>query len=128
VAALPEDLKGAAQAGIERLVTANCPRVEVVVSHSGSDGAIIRALQNDPINMTEPLRGIVVSGTGNGAIHEGMEVALGQARQAGILVWRTTRCAYGEVVLGSGAGTGELPAANTSAVKARIDMILALMQ
>ena len=128
VSALPDNLMGPTVADIERLVNADCPRVEVVFSHSGSDGALVRALLNDPFNKTVPLRGIVVAGTGNGAIHEAMEVALAQAKQAGILVWRTTRCAYGEVVQGSVPGTDELAVANTSAVKARIDMLLALMQ
>jgi L-asparaginase len=126
VTALVQDSHGTTELNIARVSTIRCPRVEVIVSHSGSDGAIVRALVKDPLNETEPLRGIVVAGAGNGAIHEAMEVALKQAQQAGILVWRTTRCAYGEVVPGNGVETDEFPFTSTSAVKARIDMLLTL--
>jgi L-asparaginase/Glu-tRNA(Gln) amidotransferase subunit D len=57
-----------------------------------------------------------------------MEPALLEAKQAGILVWRTTRCTYGAVVLGSEAEPDEFAASHVSAVKARIDLQLALMQ
>ena len=128
VSAMPEGLPASAAVDARKVLEGTGPRVEIVVSHSGSGGAMVRALINDANNKSEPLRGIVVAGTGNGTVHEAMEPALLEAKQAGIKVWRTTRCAYGAVVLGSEAEPDEFAASHVSAVKARIDLQLALMQ
>jgi len=127
ITAMPKGLV-AASFDLQRLCTSVGPRVEIVVSHSGASGALVRALINDADNTVEPLRGIVVAGTGNGTVHEAMEPALLEAERAGIRVWRTTRCAYGGVVLGGDAQGDHFDAAQTSAVKARIDLVLALLQ
>jgi L-asparaginase len=128
VSAMPEGLPASAAVDARKVLEGSCPRVEIVVSHSGSGGAMVRALINDSNNKSEPLRGIVVAGTGNGTLHEAMEPALLEAKQAGIQVWRTTRCAYGAVVFGSETEPDEFAASQVSAVKARIDLLLALMQ
>ncbi len=126
VAIQPQSPQGEPQVDWRRLLQVSCPRVEVIVSHSGSDGAIVRALLEDSKNRSDPLRGIVVAGTGNGAVHASLEQALREAQQAGVRVVRTTRCPYGEVVEGNAPAAAELPAAYVSAVKARIDLVLAL--
>jgi len=95
------------------------PRVEIVLSHAGSDGAIVRALVSDGV------RGIVVAGTGNGTVHHRLEEALLQAQQAGVAVRRASRCLQGRVLPHAG---DRLPAAEgLTPVKARIALMLELM-
>lgn len=103
--------------------TTSWPRVEMVVSHAGASGAIVDALlaQTD----SEPLRGLVVAGTGNGTVHHALEAALARAQAAGVTVWRTTRCALGRVVVPSGKPL--LHAQGLPPVKARVALMLALM-
>jgi L-asparaginase len=102
------------------------PRVELLLSHAGAADGVVRALlmAQDGAN---PLRGIVVAGTGNGTIHKDMEMALMEAQARGVRVVRVSRCAYGQVV-------GDAPTARSggfasyalSAVKARIALMLEL--
>lgn len=113
---------------VDRVLAASCPRVEVLVSHAGSDGAIVRALLSDAHHQTSPVRGLVVAGTGNGAVHETLEMALKLAQAQGVLVRRTSRCAYGQIVTGAVPDPQELVPAYASAVKARIDLILELLR
>ena len=95
------------------------PRVEVVTSHAGADGGIVRAA------VAAGAKGIVVAGTGNGTVHEDLESALREAQAAGVRVLRATRCAEGGVV---GAPADALPSAGRlSPVKARIELLLELL-
>jgi L-asparaginase len=101
------------------------PRVEIVMSHAGASGHMVDAMvaqaQQPP---GAALRGIVVAGTGNGTVHRDLEAALVRAQQAGVRVWRATRCAYGAVQAVPGH---DLPETTTlSPVKARIELALAL--
>ena len=100
------------------------PRVELLVSHAGASGALVRALLQDG---EQPVRGLVVAGTGNGTVHKEMEAALQEAVAQGVRVLRVSRCAYGQVV-GSQASarSGAFEAAALSAVKARIALMLEL--
>ena len=100
------------------------PRVELLFSHAGATGAVVRALLQSGGNEA-PLRGIVVAGTGNGTIHKTMEAALIDAQANGIRVVRVSRCAYGQVVGGSPSDrSGAFAAAGLSGVKARIALML----
>jgi L-asparaginase len=102
----------------------NWPRVELLLSHAGATGALVRALLQDRAGES-PLRGIVVAGTGNGTIHQAMEAALRDAQAQGVRVVRVSRCAYGQVVGGAPAHrSGVFVAAGLSAVKARIALML----
>lgn len=95
------------------------PRVEIVVSHAGAQGATVRALVRDGV------QGLVVAGTGNGTVHRDLEAALVEAQDSGVRVLRSTRCAMGRVLPVPGA---LFPgAAGLSPVKARIALMLALM-
>lgn len=95
------------------------PRVAIVISHAGADGALVDAL------CAGGVQGIVVAGTGNGSVHRRIEAALRRALTQGVCVRRVSRCAYGGVV---GAGDVALPALPTlSAVQARIELMLELM-
>ena len=97
---------------------AQWPRVEIVLSHAGADGAIVRALATDGV------QGLVVAGTGNGTLHQSLQAALLQAQQRGIAVRRTTRCAEGTVLPVAGDELAHVP---LSPVKARIALMLELM-
>ena len=44
------------------------------------------------------LAGIVVAATGNGTISKALERALQAAEAAGVVVWRSSRCAFGALV------------------------------
>ncbi|QPS09456.1 asparaginase [Delftia acidovorans] len=97
------------------------PWVEVVFS-----GALARASGVDAL-VAAGVRGIVVAGTGNATVHEGMEAALQRARDKGVWIWRGTRCAEGlPVASGLGANPAEADLAQLPVAKARIAMMLAL--
>jgi L-asparaginase len=106
--------------------TQGWPRVELLVSHGGAGGAIVRSLLHTA-DGDQPVRGIVVAGTGNGTIHRNMEEALRVARDSGVRVVRASRCAYGQIV---GASTSnrsdDFDAYPLSAVKARVALMLEL--
>ncbi len=102
------------------------PRVELLTSHAGASGALVHALLQAP-QAKNPLRGIVVAGTGNGTLHKDLEAALREAQAQGVRVLRTSRCAYGQLVGGAAvASTGAFVASTLSAVKARIGLMLDL--
>ena len=119
---------GLAAVGLSTLPTdpAAWPRVELLISHAGSDGRIVQALLN------AGAAGLVVAGCGNGNVHAQLEVVLQQAHAHGVPVWRSTRCLMGSVV-GSptsgmdGGGIHALPTTPLSSVKARIELMLRLM-
>jgi L-asparaginase len=109
-----------------RLENRAWPRVELLTSHAGATGAVVRALLAAHSDQ-DPLRGIVVAGTGNGSIHKEVEAALQDAQAQGIRVVRVSRCAYGQVVGASNhARSGAFAAYGLSAVKARIALMLDL--
>jgi len=96
------------------------PRVDLVASHAGVDGALVRAL------CALGSRGIVVVGTGNGTVHEALDAALREAQAAGVTVWRSSRCANGAVADKPG---DTFPAAgDLTPAKARIALMLELMR
>ena len=102
------------------------PRVDIIFSHAGADGSVVRALCATPAAGDAPLAGLVVAGTGNGTLHHALEAALHQAQSQGIAVVRTTRCALGQVLVrADGQGTG-LAAWPLPAVKARVELMLRL--
>lgn len=68
------------------------PWVAVVANHQGSDGREVEAL------VAAGAQGLVVAGTGNGTLSQGLEAALIRAQGAGVPVRRTSRCALGAVI------------------------------
>ena len=97
---------------------AQWPRVQIVMNHVGADGSVVRAL------VAQGVDGIVVAGTGNGTVSNGLEAALREAQAAGVRVLRSTRCDAGPV----SALEGALPTAgHLSPVKARIELLLDLL-
>jgi L-asparaginase len=98
---------------------ADWPRVDIVLSHAGADGAVVQAF------VSAGARGIVVAGTGNGTVHAALQAALDAAQLGGIRVLRATRCAEGVVI---GAPAGALPSSGAlSPVKARVALLLELL-
>jgi L-asparaginase len=97
---------------------ARWPRVELVTSHAGVGGAVVRALCADGVH------GIVVAGTGNGSVHHALEAALLEAQAAGVRVWRSSRCGAGPVLE---SGDDGLPGAGAlTPVQARVELMLQL--
>jgi L-asparaginase len=94
------------------------PRVEIVTSHAGASGALVRALGNDGVD------GLVVAGTGNGTLHRDLETALLDLQRNGVAVLCSSRC-DGRVLAVPGAA---LPAADDlTPAKARVELLLRLL-
>lgn len=122
----PQTQAGYAFVSIDRIAElASWPRVEIVMSYAGCSGEVVDALLRPGVQAT-PLHGIVVAATGNGTIHQELEVALRRAVQTGVKVVRATRCAYGHVLAVERAEFEHFN--GLSPVKARIALMLALMQ
>jgi L-asparaginase len=106
------------------------PRVDIVLSHAGADVGLVDALLTQRQRRgageaaQDAVQGIVVAATGNGTLHHRLIAALSQAQAAGIRIWVTTRCAYGQV-----AELTSMPfeAVGLPPVKARIALQLALL-
>lgn len=105
---------------LERVLDATSwPRVEIVMSHAGADGAVVEAL------VAQGVDGLVVAATGNGSVHAHLEAALVRAQASGVKVVRASRCAQGRV---QDTPHDRLPhAAGLSPVKARIALLLELL-
>ncbi len=117
-----------AQAAMENIASGRpWPRVEIVMSHAGAQGATVQALVRDGV------QGLVVAATGNGTLHQALEGALERAQQAGVLVRVASRCPLGQIVpppVCSSAGAAA-PAlqrvGGLNAVKVRVDVLLELL-
>jgi L-asparaginase len=103
-----------------RLTDTCWPRVEVVMSHAGADGWVVRAL------VEAGVQGLVVSTTGNGTVHQDLEAALLEAMAQGVKVLRATRCTEGRILEGAHDALPAAPGLNSA--KARIALMLELMQ
>lgn len=113
-------------AGLQRLLGAPAlPRVELMFSHAGADGEMVRALLGHTPVSAGGLRGIVVAGTGNGTVHDDLLVALKQAQASGVHVVVASRCAQGRVVPHAGQPLPD--SAGLSPVKARLALALQLL-
>lgn len=123
-------------AGIEKIISLkDWPRVEILMNYAGASGAIVDALVfsttlisdgAEPVSAVTPVRGLVVAATGNGTLHHDLEAALLRAQAVGVKVVRATRCVNGRVLPTVGASFPD--SAGLSAVKARVALMLVLMQ
>lgn len=117
----PSALDGRAFEAIEKIAeTSAWPRVHVVLSHAGADGAAVHALTAAGAD------GLVVACTGNGTIHHALEAALLAAQASGVQVVRATRCAQGRVLPKPGDALRDSD--GLSPVKARIALMLDLLR
>ncbi len=113
------DAQAAATALTAIAGAADLPRVEIVMSHAGANGAVVQVL------VAQGIQGIVVAATGNGTVHTALLTALLKAQAGGVRVVRATRCANGRVLA---TGADALPdSQGLSPVKARIALALGLM-
>lgn len=101
------------------------PRVEIVTSHACADGWLVDTMRAGAATRGDPLRGIVVAGTGNASVHHALESALVRAQAAGVEVRRASRCSGSRMVANPGAVLPD--AAGLSPVKARIALMLELL-
>ena len=114
---------------LQRIVQAPVwPRVEIITSHAGADGAMLKAMLSAQVTRAlemSPLKGVVVAATGNGTVHHRLEEALWAAHALGVRVVVVTRCALGQVegtpFDAQAAGLGLSP------VKARIALMVELL-
>ena len=93
------------------------PWVEVLASHAGADARSLEAWR------AAGLQGLVLACTGNGTVNRALEAPLRALKEAGVPVWRTTRCAQGRIV-----GASDEPAAALSPWAARVELMLSLLQ
>jgi L-asparaginase len=104
---------------------ARWPRVEIIMSYAGASASMVEGLLAHGRASNNPVRGIVVAGTGNGSLHQALEAALLQAQTDGVPVVRATRCCAGRVLVGANDAIPD--SAGLSPVKARIALMLRLM-
>ena len=97
---------------------ASLPRVDVVYSYAGADGAAIDA------DVAAGARGLVVAGVGRGNATEDQTTALQRARAKGVVVVMATRTGAGRVP--GSAKRGLIGAGDLNAQKARVLLMLAL--
>jgi L-asparaginase len=101
--------------------SAGWPRVDIVTSHAGAMGAVVRAL------VADGARGLVIAGTGNGSVHHELLAAARQAQQQGVVVWRASRCIAGGVVPAAEPEADALPdAGDATPAQARVRLMLEL--
>ncbi|MDH0867255.1 asparaginase [Mitsuaria sp. GD03876] len=93
------------------------PWVEVLASHAGADARALEAWR------TAGLQGLVLACTGNGTLNQALEAPVQALKDAGVPVWRTTRCAQGRIV-----GAEDEPAAALSPWAARVELMLSLLR
>lgn len=109
--------------------TTQLGRVEIVMSHAGSDGLLIRSILRDG-----SVQGLVIAGHGLGSVPGAMFDAIQEARERGIPVVISTRVPTGRIFSLSAAKGSSLAlkrigcvlADNLSPQKARILLMLAL--
>lgn len=95
------------------------PWVSVLYSHAGAQGREVDAL------LAQGVRGLVIAATGNGTLNQGLDQALQRAAAAGVAVYRSSRCAFGPVLVTEAGGWPVMPGLNP--VKARVALMLQLM-
>jgi L-asparaginase len=97
---------------------AQWPWVELVHSHTGARAQTVEVL------VAAGVKGLVVVATGNGTVHQSLQMALQRAQAQGVCVWRTTRCLPVGLVPDASAWC---PASELIPSKARVAMLLGLM-
>lgn len=104
------------------------PRVDWISSHADADGALVRDLLAARGQSDRPLQGLVVAGTGGGTLNEGLRLALTRATQAGVRVWRCTRCAWGRQDGRDDVSYPDMPLVALTPAQARVAMTLDLIR
>ncbi len=95
------------------------PEVEIVVSHAGAGGAVVRAL------VAQGVDGIVVAATGNASVHDALGEALDEAVKADVVVRIASRCPLGRPLPAADARWPD--AGGLNPMKARVSLLLDLI-
>lgn len=82
-----------AKPSVPSLLDMAWPRVEWLTNHAGGDGQIVHTLMS---HGQPRLHGLVIAATGSGTVSTGLQAALLKARQQGVVVWVSSRCAWGQ--------------------------------
>lgn len=102
---------------------ADLPRVEIIACHLGMSPAFL------DFAIADGAAGIVFAGTGNGSVPKALKPSLAKAREAGVIVVRSSRVGSGAVSVGKiDEEYGTLPAGSLSPQKARLLLMLALRE
>ncbi len=121
----PIDL-GIQKPSLQRILkSGSWPWVEVVQNYAESTGALVKALLGFEGPTGQTLAGLVVAGTGIGTVSEELADALEVAKQKGILIWQSSKCAFAEVKPKEGAPLYDFHGLNP--VKARIALAMHLL-
>ena len=107
------------------LNTSDWPRVEWISNHANADGELVLSLLSNASIARRPLRGIIVAATGAGTVSIELEASLQQARAAGVQVWVSSRCVWGEARFYEDKPYGVATALNPA--KAMVALSLALL-
>lgn len=113
------DQAGTRAAPCLALPAAEWPWVSLLYSHAGAQGREVDAL------VAQGVRGLVIAATGNGTLNQGLDQALQRAAASGVAVVRSSRCAFGPVLVTQAGGWPVMPGLNP--VKARVALMLQLM-
>ena len=107
------------------LLPKSWPWVEIVHNYTQSTGACVNALlaYKQPSGAT--LSGLVVAGTGIGTVSEELSAALQTAKQIGVLVWQSSKCAFAQAKPKRDASFYDFH--GLTPVKARIALIMHLL-
>ncbi len=108
--------------GLAPVLREDWPRVDIVTSAAGADGALVEAL------CALGARGIVAACTGNGTLSAPLEAALLKAQAAGVAVLRAGRIGRGSLVEADGAVPALPSAGALTPVQARVELMLKLQQ
>ncbi len=102
------------------------PRVEILSSHTGVGTKLVDMLiEERRRGASGAVDGLVIAATGNGSLHADLEEAALRAVDAGIGVWRASRCLNGKIIPTSRDKIEH--AGSLYPVKARIALMLSLL-
>lgn len=108
--------------GLAPVLREDWPRVDIVTSAAGADGALVEAL------CALGAGGLVAACTGNGTLAAPLEAALLKAQAGGVAVLRANRIARGALVEPDGAAPALPSAGALTPVQARVELLLQLLQ
>ena len=101
------------------------PRVEWLTHHAGCGSEVIDVLLGSQGNSVNPLRGLVIAGTGAGSFNGKWNASLKAASDQGLAIWISSRCAWGKSQPQANQSAGEL--VELPPAKACMAMALSLM-
>lgn len=108
--------------GLAPVLREDWPRVDIVTSAAGADGALVEAL------CALGAGGLVAACTGNGTLAAPLEAALLKAQAGGVAVLRANRIGRGALVEPDDAAPALPSAGALTPVQARVELTLQLLQ